>query len=63
MIVHSLTPIVNVSDIEACFAWFARLGARAAWLRLPLLAIPPYLREELGIHRLWWTREQRGAPA
>ncbi len=26
-----LTPILNVSDIEATFAWFARLGWRKDW--------------------------------
>ena len=26
MIVHGVTPILNVSDMDASFAWFAKLG-------------------------------------
>ena len=31
MFAHSLTPILNVSDIEESFAWFERLGWKKAW--------------------------------
>jgi len=31
MLVHSLTPILNVSDMEASFAWFAKLGWKELW--------------------------------
>jgi catechol 2,3-dioxygenase-like lactoylglutathione lyase family enzyme len=31
MLVHALTPILNVSDIDASFAWFAKLGWRELW--------------------------------
>lgn len=31
MVVHGLTPILNVSDIEATFAWFAKLGWKELW--------------------------------
>lgn len=31
MIVHGLTPILNVSDLEASFAWFAKLGWTELW--------------------------------
>lgn len=28
---HGLTPILNVSDLEASFAWFERLGWKRLW--------------------------------
>jgi len=31
MIAHALTPILNVSDMEESFAWFAKLGWRKLW--------------------------------
>lgn len=31
MRVHGLTPILNVSDVEASIAWFGKLGWRARW--------------------------------
>jgi catechol 2,3-dioxygenase-like lactoylglutathione lyase family enzyme len=31
MIVHGLTPILNVSNIVASFAWFEKLGWRKCW--------------------------------
>jgi len=31
MIVHGVTPILNVSDMDASFAWFARLGWKELW--------------------------------
>ncbi|HEY4100377.1 MAG TPA: bleomycin resistance family protein [Gemmatimonadales bacterium] len=31
MLVKGLTPILNVSDIDATFAWFARLGWKELW--------------------------------
>ncbi len=31
MIAKGLTPILNVSDIEASFAWFEKLGWKKAW--------------------------------
>jgi uncharacterized glyoxalase superfamily protein PhnB len=31
MRVHHLTPILNVSDIAASFAWFERFGWQKAW--------------------------------
>lgn len=31
MRVHGLTPILNVSDIEASFEWFRKLGWEKAW--------------------------------
>jgi catechol 2,3-dioxygenase-like lactoylglutathione lyase family enzyme len=31
MIVHRLTPILNVSNIEESFAWFEKLGWQKAW--------------------------------
>ena len=31
MQVHGLTPILNVSDVEASIAWFEKLGWRARW--------------------------------
>lgn len=31
MIAHGATPILNVSDLEASFAWFERLGWRRLW--------------------------------
>ena len=31
MVAKSLTPILNVSDVAASFAWFERLGWKKAW--------------------------------
>src|SRR5262249_35770247 len=31
MIAHRLTPILNVSDIQASFAWFEKLGWQKGW--------------------------------
>jgi catechol 2,3-dioxygenase-like lactoylglutathione lyase family enzyme len=31
MIVHPITPILNVSDIRATFEWFAKLGWTDTW--------------------------------
>ena len=31
MFVHSVTPILNVSDMDASFAWFAKLGWKELW--------------------------------
>jgi catechol 2,3-dioxygenase-like lactoylglutathione lyase family enzyme len=31
MIAHVLNPILNVSDLQASFAWFEKLGWRKAW--------------------------------
>lgn len=31
MRVHRVTPILNVSDLQASFAWFAQLGFAKAW--------------------------------
>lgn len=31
MRVHGITPILNVSDIEASFEWFRKLGWEKAW--------------------------------
>jgi catechol 2,3-dioxygenase-like lactoylglutathione lyase family enzyme len=31
MIAHGLTPILNVSDMQASFAWFEKLGWTKAW--------------------------------
>jgi catechol 2,3-dioxygenase-like lactoylglutathione lyase family enzyme len=31
MIAHALTPILNVSDIQASFAWFEKLGWKKLW--------------------------------
>jgi catechol 2,3-dioxygenase-like lactoylglutathione lyase family enzyme len=31
MLAHALTPILNVSDMEASFAWFEKLGWRKLW--------------------------------
>lgn len=31
MLVHGLTPILNVTDIEATFRWFAKLGWKEKW--------------------------------
>lgn len=31
MIAHKLTPILNVSDIRASFAWFEKLGWKKGW--------------------------------
>ena len=31
MLVHGLTPILNVSNIVASFAWFEKLGWRKCW--------------------------------
>ena len=31
MLVHRLTPILNVSDIQASFAWFEKLGWTKGW--------------------------------
>jgi catechol 2,3-dioxygenase-like lactoylglutathione lyase family enzyme len=31
MLVHGLTPILNVSDMEASFAWFVKLGWKELW--------------------------------
>jgi catechol 2,3-dioxygenase-like lactoylglutathione lyase family enzyme len=31
MIVHQVTPILNVSDMDASFAWFAKLGWKELW--------------------------------
>ena len=31
MLVHSVTPILNVSDCAASFAWFERFGWRKLW--------------------------------
>ncbi|OWK42012.1 VOC family protein [Fimbriiglobus ruber] len=31
MNVHELTPILNVSDMAASFAWFEKLGWKKAW--------------------------------
>src|SRR2546425_7631993 len=31
MIVHGVTPILNVSDMDASFAWFAKLGWKELW--------------------------------
>jgi catechol 2,3-dioxygenase-like lactoylglutathione lyase family enzyme len=31
MLVHRLTPILNVSNIEESFAWFEKLGWRKGW--------------------------------
>jgi catechol 2,3-dioxygenase-like lactoylglutathione lyase family enzyme len=31
MLAHGLTPILNVSDLEASFAWFAKLGWTRGW--------------------------------
>ena len=31
MFVHGLTPILNVSDIDASFAWFESIGWRRLW--------------------------------
>lgn len=31
MIVHALTPILNVSDMDASFGWFAKLGWNELW--------------------------------
>jgi catechol 2,3-dioxygenase-like lactoylglutathione lyase family enzyme len=31
MFAHGLTPILNVSDIAASFAWFEKLGWKKAW--------------------------------
>ena len=31
MLVHGLTPILNVSDIAESFAWFEKLGWRKLW--------------------------------
>src|SRR5438105_15310618 len=31
MIVHGVTPILNVSDMDASFAWFAKLGCKELW--------------------------------
>lgn len=31
MLVQGLTPILNVSDIDAAFEWFAKLGWRELW--------------------------------
>src|SRR3989449_3029219 len=31
MIVHDVTPILNVSDMDASFAWFAKLGWKELW--------------------------------
>ena len=31
MLAHGMTPILNVSDLEASFAWFARLGWEKLW--------------------------------
>lgn len=31
MLAHGLTPILNVSDLEASFAWFEKLGWRKCW--------------------------------
>lgn len=31
MFAHALTPILNVSSLDASFAWFAKLGWRKHW--------------------------------
>lgn len=31
MLVHGITPILNVSSLDASFAWFARLGWKELW--------------------------------
>ena len=31
MMVHGVTPILNVSDMDASFAWFAKLGWKELW--------------------------------
>jgi catechol 2,3-dioxygenase-like lactoylglutathione lyase family enzyme len=31
VLAHGLTPILNVSDIQASFAWFAKLGWQKLW--------------------------------
>ena len=31
MIVHGVTPILNVSNMDASFAWFAKLGWKELW--------------------------------
>jgi catechol 2,3-dioxygenase-like lactoylglutathione lyase family enzyme len=31
MVAHGITPILNVSDLAASFAWFERLGWRKLW--------------------------------
>lgn len=31
MLAHALNPILNVSDMEASFAWFAKLGWGKSW--------------------------------
>lgn len=31
MIAKGITPILNVSDIQASFAWFEKLGWRKGW--------------------------------
>jgi catechol 2,3-dioxygenase-like lactoylglutathione lyase family enzyme len=31
MLAHGVTPILNVSDIQASFAWFAKLGWTKGW--------------------------------
>lgn len=31
MIAHGITPILNVSDLQASFAWFAKLGWTKRW--------------------------------
>src|SRR5512143_3151073 len=31
MIAHSINPILNVSDLQASFAWFAKLGWSKSW--------------------------------
>jgi hypothetical protein len=31
MLAHGVTPILDVSDIQARFAWFARLGWTKGW--------------------------------
>jgi catechol 2,3-dioxygenase-like lactoylglutathione lyase family enzyme len=31
MIAHGITPILNVSDIQASFAWFEKLGWTKGW--------------------------------
>lgn len=41
MNVHALTPILNVSDIEASFAWFEAFGWKKGWQWSAAEGTPP----------------------
>jgi len=58
MIVHDVTPILNVSDMDASFAWFAKLG----WNTSTFASFEDETQDK-GCWMSWWVEDVDAAYA